>query len=57
MHAVCIVTTELLFVNVCCLFLSTLILMKFEEPMLKDVSFILRIKILAVALFMILAQH
>lgn len=56
MHAVCIVTIELLFVNVCRLFLSTLILVKFEDPILKDVSFILHNKILAVALLIILAQ-
>jgi len=57
MHAVRIVATELLFVNVCYVFVSTLILVKLEEPILKDVSFILHIKILAVALLIILPQN
>jgi uncharacterized membrane protein len=57
MHAVCILTTALLFVNVCRLFLSTLILVKFENPILKDISFILHFKILAVTLLVILARN
>jgi hypothetical protein len=57
MHTVCIVTTVLLFVNVCRQFLSTLILVKFEDPILTDISFILHFKILAVALLIILARY
>jgi hypothetical protein len=57
MYAVSIVTTVLLFVNVCRLFLSNLIIMKFEDPVLKDISFILYFKDLSVALLIILARN
>jgi hypothetical protein len=57
MHAVYIVTTMCYFVNVCRLFLGTLIVVKFEHSILKDIRFILHLKIFAVALLIILARY
>ena len=57
MHVVCTVTTVHWVVNVCRLFLNNLVAVQFGGPLLKNISFILRFKIVAVALLIILARN